>query len=201
MKSTTHLGLLSGAVALFAGFSLFAQAEREPAAPAEAEAISPPEIRLAPPAASQPPPEAPAPAEAEPVVRMPPVTTTATVDALPKTREQAYLDSFAHDPAVPYPVSVSFPTMRSVDYGTYYGATLQLEFYVGADGVPSRFRIVEPTLDQRLSHQIIDTLKTWRFSPAHRGDVAVPARATIEARIGPVPAAASRLAATRNRGS
>jgi hypothetical protein len=199
MKSTTQPGLLFGVVALFAGLSLYAQSEREGAAPAEAEAVSPPETQSSPLAASQPQPEAPA--QAEPVVRLPPVTTTANVDDLPKTREQAYLDSFVHDPAVPYPVAVRFPTMRSVDYGTYYGATLQLEFYVGADGVPTRFRIVQPTLDPRLSHQIIDALKTWRFSPAHEGDIAVPARATIEAHIGPVPAATNRLAATRNRGS
>lgn len=198
MKTTTQLGLLFGAVVSLAAFSTFAQSEST--ATAQPEAMSPPEALIPSSAATSP--ETPAPlAQPDPVVKLPPFTTTEPATDLPKTREQAYLDSFVHDPAVPYPVAVSFPTMRSVDYGTFYGATLQLEFYVGADGVPTRFNIVQPTLDPRLSHQIIDTIKTWRFSPGHQDGVAVPMKAMIEARIGPVPAAGSRLADTRPHGS
>ena len=65
----------------------------------------------------------------------------------------------------------------------------------------SRLGPLKPTLDPRLSYKIIDTIKTWRFSPGHQDGVAVPMKAMIEAHIGPVPAAGSRLAATRHRGS
>lgn len=156
------------------------RSEPVPAVAPAAESV----VTSAPEPATPPPPTAASNAETavksepEPVVRLAPVTVTA------KTPEQAYLDAVLADPAVPYPLTVSFPKFGDVDYGTNYGRTLELEFDVGTDGVPRNFRMAQPTLEPRLSSQIINALKSWRFSPAHRGDEPVAMRVSIEARIG-----------------
>jgi hypothetical protein len=160
MKTKSKIRILLGTLPFLLLLGVFAQPEPEAGAKPEDEVAASPApesgVRSETEAAAPSVPETVVKSEAEPaaqtaavpaakaepetVVRLDPVTVSA------KTPEQLYLDAVVLDPAVPCPVAVSFPSFRDLDYGTNYGRTLEVEFVVGADGVPRNFRMVQPTL-------------------------------------------------------
>jgi TonB family protein len=78
-----------------------------------------------------------------------------------KTDEETYLEKCSKDPAMPVPLTVVAPSVRS----EYDGATVQLEFTVDATGKTADFSVKSST-DNVLADAVLDAVKQWRFKPA-----------------------------------
>ncbi len=102
----------------------------------------------------------------------------ASVSASAKTDEQAYLESCRKVPGVPVPVSVVKPTVGS----EYSGATVQLEFVVGATGLPEAFSVKSAT-DDTLAQAVVAAVKQWRFQPAVKDGVPVATKVALPVNI------------------
>ena len=102
----------------------------------------------------------------------------ASVTASAMSDEQAYLASCLKATGVPLPVKVVSPTVGP----EYNGATVQLEFVVGATGLPEQFNVTFAT-DDTLARAVVQAVKLWRFLPAEKDGVPVAAKVSLPVKI------------------
>lgn len=102
----------------------------------------------------------------------------ASVTASAKTDEQAYLSSCRQVPGVPLPVSVVKPAVGA----EYTGTTVQLEFVVGATGLPDSF-IVKSAADDTVARAVVQAVKRWKFAPARKDGVPVATKVALPVKI------------------
>ena len=113
----------------------------------------------------------------------------ASVPASAKTDEQAYLESCRKVPGVPLPVSVVKPTVGP----EYTGTKVQLEFVVGATGLPEAF-CVKSAVDDTVARAVVEAVKQWRFQPALKDGVPVATNVALPVNIVDEALAGSTLA-------
>lgn len=106
------------------------------------------------------------------------LVSLASVAALAKTDEQAYLESCNKAPGVPVPVSVVAPTVGP----EYAGAVVQLEFVVDASGKPASFS-VKSASDDTLATAVVQAVKQWRFAPAEKNGFPVATKVVLPVKI------------------
>jgi protein TonB len=94
------------------------------------------------------------------------------------TVEQSYLESCRKDPGVPVPTWVVSPRVNQ----EYAGKTVEVEFTVDATGKPTQFSVLSAA-DGQLSDAVVDAVKQWQFSPAHRAGVPVAAKVILPVRV------------------
>ena len=102
----------------------------------------------------------------------------ASVTASATTDEQAYLASCIKAPGVPLPIKVVAPTVGP----EYSGAVVQLEFVVGATGLPEQFS-VKSSSDDTLNRAVVQAVKLWRFLPAEKDGVPVATKVSLPIKI------------------
>lgn len=102
----------------------------------------------------------------------------ASVAASAKTDEQAYLESCRKVPGIPVPVSVVKPTIGP----EYTGTLVQLEFVVGATGLPESFS-VKSAADDTVARAVVQAVKQWRFQPALKDGVPVATKVALPVKI------------------
>lgn len=98
--------------------------------------------------------------------------------AMADTVEQAYLESCRKGPDVPVPNAVVAPRVQSC----YVGQTVEVEFTVDKEGKPSNFSVMN-FADSYLAETVVDALKQWQFTPAHRAGVPVAEKVILPVRV------------------
>jgi TonB family protein len=106
------------------------------------------------------------------------------------TVEQAYLESCRKGPDVPVPSAVVAPRVQSC----FIGQTVEVEFTVDAYGKPSNFSVLN-FADGYLAETVVDALKQWQFTPAHRAGVPVAEKVILPVHVVDGPAAGEGYAA------
>jgi protein TonB len=109
------------------------------------------------------------------------------------TPEQAYVESARKAPGVPVPVSVVSPTV----YGSeFHGTSVQLEFVVDAQGMPTGFKVVSAP-DPILADTVVEAVKKWRFLPAEANGVPVATKVALPVKIVDPALVGTRYAAAK----
>jgi protein TonB len=101
-----------------------------------------------------------------------------TVSASANSAEETYLEACRKDPSIPVPMSVVTPNIDKV----YSGQTVDVEFTVDTSGMPIAL-VVKSQTDLQLSNAVVEAVKQWKFTPAHRGGIAIATRVALPVRI------------------
>ena len=110
--------------------------------------------------------------------------------ALADTVEQTYLESCRKGPDVPVPSAVVTPRVQPY----FIGQTVEVEFTVDTDGKPLNFSVLNHA-DSYLADTVVDALKQWQFTPAHRAGVPVAEKVILPVRVVETPVVGEGYAA------